>query len=174
MEEREIIKSAKNGNKEAFTKLYSKYDQKIERFVYARISDLEEAEDLISEIWIKVLLHLKNFQGEFENSFGAWLFSITRNRLSDYYKKKKNHPMTDFEKMSDLAISEDFKINDWFEQERIEVFINQLPLKQQQIIRMKYFEDLKNKEIALALDISEKTVSSALAKALQKLSHIRE
>ncbi len=174
MEEKEIIKRAKHGDKEAFSELYRKYDPKIERFTYQRVSDVEEAEDIISEIWTKTFIHLKNFQGEFENSFGAWIFSITRNCLRDYYRKKKEHPITKVENVSDLSLSEDFTMNDWFDQERIETFIRQLPSKQQQIIRMKYFDDLKNKEIAATLSLSEKTVSSALNKALHKLSRIRE
>lgn len=122
-------------------------------YVYKRVEDTEVAENIASEIWEKVYFHMKNMKQRDMLYFRNWLMKTTKNKLIDYYRKKKediqtieNHVyVSDQENpLTDLLKNEDMQ--------RIQELMNTLSEKQSICINMKYFHGMKNKEIALKLD----------------------
>lgn len=169
MDEKTLIFLAQQGNEEAFLKLYRAYDAKIETFIYSRMNNSQDAEDIIAEIWEKILIHLKNFKGTFDDSFKSWIFTISRNRLINFYKKnRKEREKLSLDEVESL-IFRDFEKKDIYESKELSGFVERLPYQQAQAIKLKYFQDYKNKEIAQKLQISEKTVASNLSRAMDKL-----
>lgn len=170
IDEQDLIYLAQNGDKAAFMALYEKYADKIYVFVVGRIQNAADAEDILSLIWEKILVHLKNFEGSLEDSFKCWIFTIARNTIYRYYRE--HSPEKRFINLTtDLNL---FQLDpegcvDFFEKEKIRKLIERLPQKQKLAVHLKYFNDLKNKEIALHLNQSEKTVASNLSRALKKL-----
>jgi RNA polymerase sigma-70 factor (ECF subfamily) len=71
----------------AFTGLYRAYATRVYRYVYARVSNHQDAEDLTAQVFEAVLAGLKNFGGR--KNFSAWLFTIARNKVVDSYRKNK-------------------------------------------------------------------------------------
>lgn len=168
-EEKVLIILAQQGDEEAFLELYQNYDAKIETFVYSRIYASRDAEDLIAEIWEKIIFHLKNFKGKFADSFKSWIFTIARNTLINFYKKNSTSKENlTIEQMENLLFY-DFEKDDFYQSKELYAFVEQLPDQQAQTVKLKYFEDFKNKEIAQKLQVSEKTVASNLSRALKKL-----
>lgn len=166
-----LIEKAKK-SPEAFDELYRKYMPRTYMFISARTNDIQEAEDITSEIWIKILNKINDFNSEHEYSFDAWIFSITRNHLTDYYRKKSR--INEYKTLKEIDnIAQDNNIDKDVDNKilrnKFDKIIQNLPPQQAETVKLKYFGDLKNKEIAIIQEISEKTVASNLTRALEKI-----
>ncbi|MGE8206937.1 RNA polymerase sigma factor [Heyndrickxia sp. NPDC080065] len=95
-----LIREAKKGSQEAFTKLVSKYKAQVFRHAYAMVNDRMEAEDIAQEAFVKAYLSLSKLDNEY--AFVSWLTRIVSNLCYD--KLKKN------QKLKELTIETDIKI----------------------------------------------------------------
>ena len=71
-----------------FQQLYEKYHQDVFQFIFYMVKSRETAEDLMQEVYIKVMNNYEKFEGK--SSERTWLYSIARNTAIDYYRKQKN------------------------------------------------------------------------------------
>jgi RNA polymerase sigma factor (sigma-70 family) len=72
-----------------FDEMYCKYSNKLFTYVTAKVKNSDEAEDLVSEIWIKVFNHLNLYQPD-KAKFNTWLFTIANNHCIDYFRKAQS------------------------------------------------------------------------------------
>ena len=70
---------------EAFAELYEKYFPQVYGMIFARLKDVTAADDVVSEIFMKVALNLDKHDKKY--AFSTWLFTIARNTLADYYRR---------------------------------------------------------------------------------------
>jgi RNA polymerase sigma-70 factor, ECF subfamily len=84
--ETEIVQKAKLGNKDALEKLYTENFKGLYVYVRHRISNDYTAEDIVSESFVKAFESIKSFKGE--SSFKTWVYTIARNKIIDWYRKK--------------------------------------------------------------------------------------
>lgn len=84
----EIIRAVQQGDTAQFATIYDTYAKDIYRFVYIKISHKEIAEDLLSDIFIKVIDQIHRFNPN-TASFRTWLYRIARNTVIDYYRTHK-------------------------------------------------------------------------------------
>lgn len=157
-----------------FDTLYEFYFPKLYSFVWSKVNDNKVAEDLVSEIFIKVLRGLPKF--EWKNvPFGAWIFAIARNHLKDYYSKNslKKEDNVDLSEIQIKDESVDRNPQTTAENSEITKIImeeiNSLEEREKEVISLKFFADLKNKEIAESLNLSEQNVAVILFRTLKKL-----
>ncbi len=163
-----LVAEASAGNEQAYARLYSEYFPKISRFVAYRVSHKETAEDLVAEIFIKAW---ETLQGSNEiSSFNAWIFTIARNKVIDHYRTKKE--FTDLFELENLIEYEDGIV------EAIDLDIaskkflqaaEYLAPDQQQVVRLKFLEDLNNEEIAAIMDKTPGTIRVIQHRALTAL-----
>lgn len=168
--EKNRIKKAKTSPK-TFEKLYRKYMPKVYAYIASRTNNIQEAEDLTSDVWLKILKKIDSFNPKHEHSFSAWIFTITKHHLIDYYRKNNNIPITSCELEETISnnINMNRDIDNKILEKKFKKILTSLPPKQAESIRLKYFGGLKNKEIAVLQNISEKTVASNLTRALKKI-----
>lgn len=156
-----------------FDILYGHYFPKVFSFVRSKINDDKQTEDLVSEIFLKVLRGLKNF--EWRNlPFGAWLFAVARNHLKDYYvKMSHHHDSLDIAEMEvpDEERERDPRANAGQNEirTRISKALSKLDGREQEILRLKFFAGLRNTEIAATLNLSQRNVAVILFRSLRKL-----
>lgn len=79
-------------NKPQFAKIYDNYVDKIYRFCYLKVNSREDAEDLTSETFLKLLNHFKENKEEIKN-IQAFVYQIARNLITDYYREKGKSPL---------------------------------------------------------------------------------
>lgn len=163
-EARLIQKAARDPD--AFAKLYQKYIQPSYAFIAFRVSDCAHAEDLTSELWIKILKHLPELKSSKPEVFRAWLFTMARNLVTDFHRTRARQETLE---MTENIPTEPSQETDFVEQALLRNLVKQLPQKQAEIVSLRFFSGLRNKEIAGQLDISEKTVASNLSRALKQL-----
>ncbi len=161
----------------SISKLYEKYFNKTYNFVYFKVKNKEVTEDLISEAWMKIIKKIDKFNPEKEHQVSVWIFTVVRNHMYDYFKKN-NHTIENSEEVLDFLESEwekfSKKIDDEMFRKTIIYELEKLSKQEAEIIRLKYFSDLKNKEISKILKIKEKSVSWVISKWLKKLENIFE
>src|SRR5512142_3067606 len=85
--ERRLVESAQAGDGDAFSQLYEAYFDRVYRFVYFRVADLEVAEDLASQVFLKAWENLHRYRPR--GPFLAWLYAIARNTVIDTYRTRK-------------------------------------------------------------------------------------
>ena len=158
MKERQIIKSLKEGDREAFSMLYKQYWEKVYHFCGLYLNNRDVAEDVVQEVFIKVW-ESREFIREDDN-FKGLLFVITRNLIFNQHRKNVNE---DFYKMTVLSAMETaYNLGEY-----IDHLIEELPERRRVIFNLSRKEHKSYKEIAFQLNISEKTVENQISEALK-------
>lgn len=166
-----LLVDAKNGKDSAFSKLYELYFDKIYRFAYFRVSHKEIAEDITEEVFIRAFTSLSSLDKA--SSFESWLYQIARNRIIDYYRAKKQLlPLDDLENTLEYETNVIDNVNLQFDQKIFVKVLRDLPEEQQTIIRMKFYEDLTNTEIADMTGKTEGAIRVIQHRALTKLKEL--
>src|SRR3989344_3270603 len=171
--EEKLIKDAINGEASAFGLLYDRYQPKIYRFIYLKVSHREEAEDLAHQVFLSAWEKIESFQFK-ENSsyFSGWLYQIARNKIIDHYRTRKNN--LDISKIQ--IIDEKNRPESAFEKnlniKEIKQAISLLNPNEQDVIIMRFVEELSPKETSKALGKSEVSIRITKHRAIKKLKNI--
>ena len=91
----QLIKDYLKGDEKSLEILIESYLKPIYSFVYRYIGNLQEAEDITQEVFVRVWKNLKKFDRK--RSFKVWIFSIAKNAAIDFLRKKKSIPFSEFE-----------------------------------------------------------------------------
>ncbi len=175
------VKEAKNKNSKAFEKIYKATYQEAYIIAYSLVDDKDSIEDIIHDVYIKVLLNLPNLKND--SSFRPWFKRIVTNTCKDFMIKKKPDLFSSYD--LDNVFEEDFdqrlvdaqslekpftsKAEAQEISKRILKAIEKLPDEQRICVMMHYFSEMKVDEIANTLGISRNTVLSRLSYARKKL-----
>ncbi len=178
LSEYQIIRGCKNKRKRAQKALYTKYAGIMRGVCLRYANSLAEAEDIMQEGFIKVFIHIDQYQAK--GSFEGWIKRIMINTAITYRKKAKKHQYHfDIDEIQESTIKEtdegieinehtDKKtaiLNTDFSQEEIMNIINQLPDGYKMVFNLYAIENFKHKEIAELLNIDISTSKSQLARA---------
>ncbi len=157
---------AKDGDQAAFGALYNEYIRKIYDFIYFKTLNKETAEDLTSQVFLKVLKHISNFKSD---NFSAWLYTIARNTVIDHYRSDKNYKNIedcwDLADWGDLAAEADTELL----MAKIRQAMKKLSPSDRELLTMRLWADMPFKDIALNLGKKEPAVKMAFGRALERL-----
>lgn len=136
-----------------FINLYDAYFDDIYRYVYVKTSNKWETEDLVSEVFRKAFENFSALDGHPNEK--AWLFTIARYTVIDYYRKNKNVLLgEEFEQyLSPLPFEDPFE--GISEKECLQKSLRHLSDEDLEITELRYFADLKFKEMAVILKKEE-------------------
>lgn len=168
--------AARNDAK-AFSELYTYYFPRVYNFIFSRVRNVDIADEIISMSFEKVFLNLHTFDQN-KASFSTWLFRITLNTLSDYFRRvnrRKEMPWNE-EMIIEIGIAEgpDTRIIIDESKRDLLLALDQLSEKERRVIVLKYWSELSNKEIAKIENISETNVGVFLFRTIKKLKTIIE
>lgn len=165
-----LIRQAKDGDHGSFGKLYDHYISPIYRFVMVKVNHKPDAEDLTHEVFLSAWQNLKNykFQGF---PFSSWLYQIARNKVIDHYRTKKNHSNIDEvdENLFEVVGTLEGGLDRSLALEEVKEAIASLSPDQQDVIVMKFIEDLSNEEIAKSLGKSDGAIRLLQHRAVNNL-----
>jgi RNA polymerase sigma-70 factor (ECF subfamily) len=172
--QRNLLQLAKAGDSEAFAQLYDDSIERIYRYVYFRVTDEQTAEDLTSQVFFKAWENLDRCKST-GAPFIAWLYTIARNAVIDYYRTRKN--TVALEEASSLAsedLAPDEAIELQFETETLQLALQELTDDQKQVIVLKFIAGMSTDEIAEHLGKRAGAVRALQMRALQALAGIME
>lgn len=172
-DEQNLIARAKGGESEAFGSLYDFYMPRVYRFVLLKVSRREEAEDLTHQTFLKAWERIDqyNFQGY---SFGSWLYRIARNTVIDYYRGSTPHVSVE-NIPEELLATSDSTENDTetrMEWEGLLESIAKMKDIEQDVLIMRFVEEMTHKEVAEVIGKSEGAVKVIQHRALKNLKNI--
>lgn len=172
-------KNINKGNKEAFKVLFELYYGKLLYFAQSYISNKEDAEEVIQDVFVKVWKKRKKIT----TNINGYLFKTTKNTCLDYLRSKKSklsttENMVQLEALINFHALSDNNASSIIRKEleqKIRTGIELLPEKCRQVFVKSRIDGLKNKEISDELDISIRTVENQMSKAIKHMRvHLRE
>ena len=166
--ERNLIESAKKGDKEAFGGLYEMHLKRIYRFLFFQLKDEQTAEDLTEQTFIKAWDKIYRFRIKKGGSFRAWLFKIARNLALDYFRKKPTISLSEIPEPKSFDNTEE-KIYLDEKSKELRQAIDKLPSVLRQAVILRYLEELPYEQVAQALGKRKGTVRVMVFRALKIL-----
>ena len=171
---KELVLSAKNGNKKAFDKLYELTHNDVWYNCLSLLKDEENAKDIMQETYITAFLKLDTLNDE--QKFCGWITSIAVNKCKNKLKGKVEYQIddevliTEAETETDeLMLPEEYITKAEKRKVLLQIMEDTLSFNQYQVVLMFYFNELSIAEIAQALEISEGTVKSRLNSSRAKM-----
>lgn len=172
LEEWQLVQRAQEMQEDALGAIYSSYYPRIYNYAFLQLGDVQAAEDLASDVMLKVLESIKSYKFR-GMPFSAWVFRIARNRLIDLHRRRKRRGQVDL--TVPLPVSD---INPQVLAERaldrgqIHLALKYLTDEQRQVIVLKFIDDFDNPSIARILGRSEGAIKSLQHRALHSLRRI--
>lgn len=158
---------------EAFGILYDRHVQRIYSYIYYRVGDRQEAEDLTEKTFLQAISHLAGYEVR-SAPFSAWLFRIAHNLVANWHRdgaKRRPVPLEESLEVHDPRTApEDVAL--WNE-ERAELreAIARLPVERQHLLVLKFVEELPNAGIARAMGRTEGAVKALLHRTMVALKN---
>lgn len=155
----ELVEQAKRGDEQAFLSLMERHEQLLYRTALGYLRNEQEAIEAVQEVTYRCYKKMRTLKQP--AYLKTWLVRILLNVCADMVKNKKRYT-----ERYELADNIPFLDNDFLE---LMEAIDKLQPNHQEVIHLKYFQDLKNEEIAELQHIPEGTVKSRLHTAIGKL-----
>lgn len=175
-DEKALVLRAKKGDPNAFGALYDRYLPAIYRFILIKVGGRKgEAEDLAHEVFLSAWRNVGSYELK-GFPFSSWLYRIARNAVIDHYRTAKQNISLDtapeelFAERPDTAE----KLDTSFATAQVRVHLAKLEPAYQDVLIMKFVEDMSNREIAAALQKSEGAVRVIQHRALKQLKRSME
>ena len=171
--EDKLIHDAVKGEASAFGSLYDHYQPKIYRFVMIKVSQREEAEDLPHQVFLHAFEHIGRYE-DVGFPFSSWLYRIARNQIIDHYRTKRVHlPIDDMDENRFAADpGHEAALDAAFTLERVQSAIRRLKPEYQDVLIMRFIEELSIKETAHALEKTEGAVKLMQHRAMKQLKSL--
>ncbi|WHY78356.1 RNA polymerase sigma factor [Neobacillus sp. WH10] len=153
----------KKDQEELLTDFVMENKEKFYRLAYSYVKNEEDALDIIQESIHKALKGIHTLENS--QALKSWFFRIVVNTSLDLLRKKKKEMVVDDDTIEFFSP----KKNDTYENVDLTKLLNELPPKYRTVIILKFFEDLKIREIAEVLNEKENTIKTRLYKGLKML-----
>ena len=168
----DLLERAKAGDSEAFAQLYDDCIERIYRYIFFRVTDEQTAEDLTSQVFFKAWENLDRCKST-GAPFIAWLYTIARNAVIDYYRTRKNTVALDAAAtLASDELAPDERIELQFETDSLREALQELTPDQQRVVVLKFISGMSTDEIAQHLGKRPGAVRALQMRALQALAGI--
>ncbi len=169
-DEQALVEQAQH-DPQAFRQLYAFYFPKLYAYVRYRVGKRQDAKDLVGETFLRVVTELGKFRWRADGSFAAWLFRIAHNLVSNFFRQQQRvGKNVTWEEMGEIPdntlLLEELAVQ---QSAYILKLVGTLSVRRQEVITLKFFGGLKNREIAQVLGLDERTVASHLCRGLEDL-----
>jgi RNA polymerase sigma-70 factor (ECF subfamily) len=162
----------RNSKEAALVALYDEYYDRIARYIFVRISDRAEAEDLAEEVFLKALESLKSYK-ERGIPMQAWLFKIAHNLVVDYIRraaKRKTVPIDTIEVADESDLQTEVEKN--IELAKVTKAVDRLTPAQRRVIELRFFGGLTSEETGRVLNKGSGAVREMQSAAMRRLREL--
>jgi len=163
---------AGQGNQEAFGVLYERYVGRIYNYVFYRTGNPYDAEDLTARVFFRAMHHIKTYQNR-GLPFSAWLYRIAHNLVANWHRDNSRRPEIPLDEglMAHHPQAEhpEAALTRTEEQQRLIYIIRKLPAERQQLLILKFVEQMSNAEIGVVMGRTEGAIKSLYHRTLLSL-----
>ncbi len=161
---------------EAFGKIYDLYVSQIYRFIFFKVSNKEEAEDLTAEVFLRTWQYINEMGAETIGNLQAFLYQVARNAVIDYYRERAQKNLSTFsvvpEGLEDRGQNLKEKIQNASLMEETNRALRQLKDEYREVIVLRFIEEMSVSETAKVLGKSKGAVRVLLHRALKALREL--
>lgn len=167
-----LLEQAQQGNKEAVAEIYRHYVEPVYQFVRLRVGDAQIAEDLTGDIFVKFIKALKNDNAP-HSSLRGWIFQVARYTIYDHYGDEQPLPTETLDQWltTDEHTNPEVQTIRNLEVERTRQIIRMLAPAQQEVLLLRFDQQLTLKETA---DVMNKTVNAIKALQFRAVNTLRQ
>lgn len=172
--EESLVRQAKEGDKEAFARLYEEHFDKIYRYVVLRIGDRTEAEDMTQQVFLKAFQSISSYNWK-GTPFAAWLYRIAHNQVVDYLRKKGKQiaaPYDDLPATGDSGDDPQQMAERSLDVEQIQLATTQLTQAQREVISLRFAGGLSIAEVAKTMGKSQGAIKALQHSAIISLRKV--
>ena len=159
-----------SSSEEAFRELISVYKERLYWHIRNMVKDHDDTDDILQNTFLKVYKNIGKFKGD--SKLYSWMYRIATNESITFLNKRAKRQKISSEELQNQII-DNLESDVYFEGSEIQLklqrAITTLPEKQQQVFNMKYFEELKYREMAEILDTSEGALKASYHHAVKKI-----
>lgn len=165
-----LVDDAQAGDQEALITLYRRYRDAIYQFVYYRVGNQPQAEDLTSEIFVRMLEGLDRYEAQ-TGAFQGWLYGIARHVLADFWRRSYQMEQVPFEEF--YALSQNNRphsardLSQWRQ-----ALLAALPTNYRRVLELRILQGYSVAETAQEMGISENYVKVLQYRALKKAAKL--
>ncbi len=161
----------KKGDVKAGEIIFNKFAPLFFGFFVQRVGVRSVAEDLIQDVFVKLVGRIETFNPESGN-FTSWFWQIARNTLNDYFREKKNVLLSEV----DEEQREEFEVDDFldtkeFVSEILET-VKEFSEEEKELFSLRYLQGLSYREIALIMDKTEVSLRVSAHRIIKKIKEI--
>ncbi|MDE2019200.1 MAG: sigma-70 family RNA polymerase sigma factor [Patescibacteria group bacterium] len=174
--EEKLIHDAVKGDSSAFGLLYDHYQPMIYRFVAVKVGRREEAEDITHQVFLSAWQNIRRYEHR-GHPFSSWLYRIARNRIIDHYRSSHENVSLEGLAVEEIVVAPQNAASDisaQLEMERVLKALHELKPEYQDVIILRFIEDLSIKETAAAMKKTEGAVKLMQHRAMAELRKILE
>jgi RNA polymerase sigma-70 factor (ECF subfamily) len=174
-DEARLIQRAKEGDPSAFSEIYARCQPFIYRYIFYRVNDVATAEDLTSEVFVRLVEKIDRFSYR-GRPILAWLYTIARNLISDYARHSQRRPTTvplEEQLMTQLS-NPGWSAEITLTQQMLATALSHLTEEQRQVIILRFVEGMNSKTVAQVMDKSLGAIKALQHRALVALRQILE
>ncbi len=167
------------GNENALAILIKRHQSKIFGFIYSKVGDIDLADDIFQDTFIKVIRTLKSNAYNEEGKFLPWVMRIAHNLIVDYFRRNKKMPLyreteefSIFSIMTDDTLTIENKLISDQVAKDLRQLVDELPADQKEVLMMRLYQDMSFKEISEATGVSINTALGRMRYALLNLRKV--
>ncbi len=169
--EEDVLARASQGDKDAFGALYERYAERIFNYVYYRTGNQHDAEDLTARVFQRAMNHIRNYTDR-GVPFSAWLYRIAHNLVANWHRNRSRKQEIAIDDLPVLPTKGDHPERNLVrsqEQDALLRMIRKLPPERQNLLILKFVENMSNAEIGKIMGRSEGAVKSLYHRTLLAL-----
>ena len=169
--EDDVLARASQGDKDAFGELYEHYTERIFNYVYYRTGNVHDAEDLTARVFQRAMNHIRNYTDR-GVPFSAWLYRIAHNLVANWHRdrsRKQEIPLDDVPILPAKGDHPETALVRTEQQDALLRLIRRLPSERQNLLILKFVENMSNAEIGQIMGRSEGAVKSLYHRTLLSL-----
>ena len=159
-----------NNITKAFNQIVEEYKERLYWHIRKIVLIHDDADDVLQNTFIKVWRYLEGFKGD--SKIYTWLFRIATNESISFINKNKKKAEDSFE-VYEHYLSNTLESDEYFNGDEAQLLLQkavlELPEKQRIVFNMKYFDEMKYKEIAEILDVTVGSLKASYHHAVKKV-----
>jgi RNA polymerase sigma-70 factor (ECF subfamily) len=167
----DLVIRARTGDQAAFTQIYERYAPGIYRYIYCRVGEVELAEDLRSEVFLRLFEGLDRYEDR-GWPLSAWLYRIAHDRTIDTVRRRRSRQIVPLEDWSATSDGPENDVAARLESEEIAQMIEKLTDEQRQVIKLRFMSELSIQEVAQRTGRSEGAVKALQYRGIQSLARM--
>jgi RNA polymerase sigma-70 factor (ECF subfamily) len=156
-------------DRSAFVALYRRYLARVYRYVYQRVGNQQDAEDVTASVFTQALEGLEDYREQ--GTFAGWLFTIAHHRVADHHRQRRERISLEevAPTLSDSGPGPEARVLRRDRLERVAQALDELTPDRQEALALRFFGELSNKEVAQVTGKSKAAVKMLVYRAIRQL-----